>query len=925
MADVFISYSRRDKAFVQRLHDALKQHDRDPWVDWEGIPPSAEWLKEVFSAIEAAESVIFVLSPDSAASRVCLKEIAHAVEHNKRIIPVVCRDTRSAEAPPAVSALNWIRSREEDDFDAALQLLLQALDTDLVWVKEHTRFLLRAIEWQGHNDDSSYELRGSDLHAAEQWLGRAAAGQEPQPTALQAQYIMASRRSTNRRQRITLMAAAFGVLVAVVLGLISWQHAQAAALYQARDYEADAIGEMAGRSALRAEVLFARSLALDDRQDVRERFLEARSAASRLLWVSPHSAGRRVLAISPDGAQFVVADGRRALRLWNVDRRREILTLQAQPSITCAVFAPTAPLLITGGSDAIIRLWDTASGRLVRTLHGHTGAVQYLAVRPDGRVLASSGRDLTIRLWDIATGRPLRAPLRYPEPIMSLALGPDGRTLATGDWIDSACLWDIASGRITHRLTGHEDTVSALAFSPDGSLLASGSWDCRVWLWDARTGLKLRQLAGQAGRVLSVAFAHSASLRQPDRRSGMNYNPALLACGTDSGIIQLWDAASGRIGLTVRSHLGGHYGGVECVALDTQDCHLIASGDKGIVDVWDLQRIGNPPELRTLHGHTRNVSSVTFTPDGRELVSGSTDGTMGLWNAKTGQLFAMVRAHRQSVNMVICSRDGRYVASASRDHTVRVWDRDATRLRRVLVHPATVWQVAWSPNGKLLASACNDGRLWLWDISTGKAVAVLTGHKSPVLCVSFSADGRRIATGSEDGAIRMWDAAARCPLFVLRGHVEPVWDLDFSPDGRFLASASRDSTLRFWDVQNGEPLLVLRGHDGPVAAVAWSPDSRTVASAGQDGVVRLWQPWQGNHGDQPVLALRAFQGPIWSVEFSRDGRSLAAGSQDCTARVWDLEQVRGLMQEAPGELLQQAEVETGLMVRDHEVVPRAPL
>ena len=108
MTDVFISYAREDKAFVTRLFDALVAQDRDVWVDWEGIPPTAEWLAEIYSAIEAADSFVFVISPDSIVSEFCNLEIAHAVKHNKRLVPIVCRDVDAETVPKPLAALNTI-------------------------------------------------------------------------------------------------------------------------------------------------------------------------------------------------------------------------------------------------------------------------------------------------------------------------------------------------------------------------------------------------------------------------------------------------------------------------------------------------------------------------------------------------------------------------------------------------------------------------------------------------------------------------------------------------------------------------------------------------------------------------------------------------------------------------------------------------
>ena len=192
MADVFISYSRKDRDFVRDLHEALAERQRDTWVDWEDIPLTAEWLAEIFAGIEGADAFVFVISPDSAASEVCRQELAHAVEHNKRLVPVVRRDVKAEAVPPPLGSYNWIFFREGDDFDEAFRSLVKAIDTDLDWVRAHTRLLTRAIEWDGRKRDASFVLRGSDLRAAEEWQARAAS-KEPKPTALQTEYVLASR------------------------------------------------------------------------------------------------------------------------------------------------------------------------------------------------------------------------------------------------------------------------------------------------------------------------------------------------------------------------------------------------------------------------------------------------------------------------------------------------------------------------------------------------------------------------------------------------------------------------------------------------------------------------------------------------------------------------------------------------------------
>ena len=221
--EVFISYSRKDKEFVRRLDEELKRRDREAWVDWEGIPPGDTWEKTIYGAIEATHTFIFVLTPDSIASQVCGKEIAHAAANNKRLVPIVHRDVAADSVPKPLGELNWIFCRESDDFEEATDTLIRALDTDLKWVRAHTRLLTRAIEWDANGRNNSFVLRGEDLRAAEQWLAQAGAQKERQPTALQTEYIIASRKASARRQRIMLGAVTFGLAVAIVLAALAWR------------------------------------------------------------------------------------------------------------------------------------------------------------------------------------------------------------------------------------------------------------------------------------------------------------------------------------------------------------------------------------------------------------------------------------------------------------------------------------------------------------------------------------------------------------------------------------------------------------------------------------------------------------------------------------------------------------------------------
>ena len=219
MSDVFISYSRRDIDFVRHLFDQLTARDREPWADWQDIPPTADWLAEIYRGIEAANTFLFVISPDSVASEICTLEIEHAVKHNKRLVPVVWKETDDAHQ--AMSAHNWVFLREEDDFEANFELLIDALDTDLAYIREHTRLLTRAIEWHDNNRRRTDVLRGPELTAAEGWLS-ISQSMEPQSTELHDDYITFSRAAVNRFQRLMISGVTVAFIMMVGLSVFAF-------------------------------------------------------------------------------------------------------------------------------------------------------------------------------------------------------------------------------------------------------------------------------------------------------------------------------------------------------------------------------------------------------------------------------------------------------------------------------------------------------------------------------------------------------------------------------------------------------------------------------------------------------------------------------------------------------------------------------
>ena len=227
MPEVFISYSRKDKDFVANLNQALAEQQRDTWLDTKDIPPTAEWLKEIFSAIEAADTFVFVMSPDGILSPICQQELMHALEHHKKIIPLVRRKlTPRRFLIPLPSSTGY-------SFASTITLMppsrRSSRPSTPTWIMcGRTRaFLLKAIDWETKGHDQGLLLRGLDLKEGEAWLAQNSE-KEPKSTPLQVTYILASRQAAVKRQRILLGAVTFALIVAVGLAVLAFYQSQIA-------------------------------------------------------------------------------------------------------------------------------------------------------------------------------------------------------------------------------------------------------------------------------------------------------------------------------------------------------------------------------------------------------------------------------------------------------------------------------------------------------------------------------------------------------------------------------------------------------------------------------------------------------------------------------------------------------------------------
>ncbi|KAJ2936532.1 hypothetical protein H1R20_g558, partial [Candolleomyces eurysporus] len=291
-------------------------------------------------------------------------------------------------------------------------------------------------------------------------------------------------------------------------------------------------------------------------------------------------------------------------------------------------------------------------------------------------------------------------------------------------------------------------------------------------------------------------------------------------------------------------------------------------------------------------GHEWDARTVAIFPDGKRVVSGSSDTTIRIWDMETGaQVGEPLEGHTGDINLVVISPDGKRIVSGSDDGTIRIWDPEKpTHVGEPLRgHGGLVATVAMSLDGKFIVSGSTDKTIMIWDAEMGAKVGEpLRGHTDCVQSVAISPDGRWIVSGSDDQTVRIWDAETRTQEGEpLQRHTASVPIVSISPDGRHVVSGSRDQTIQIWDLETGAPIgEPLQGHTDWLHSIAISPDGKYFISSSSDRTIRIWAL---ETGAQVVEPLRGHTGRVWFVAISPDRKRIVSGSADRTIRIWNAE------------------------------------
>lgn len=885
--NVFISYSRKDLTFAQRLVDALTAHGLNVKIDVQHLPTLEEWRRELLGFITDADAVVFIISPNSIASPVCKWEVEQVAQLNKRLAPVVLERVDDDRIPEVVAKINYLFFDPPNDFDEQAAKLAGALQTDVGWIKDHTRLGGLARRWLERNEKSAWSaddllLRGNELAEAELWISRRP-GAAPVPTEAHRQFIQASRKAEQARLEAEARRARWRTYAATSAAIVlAAGSAVIFALYLRSSYNFTlALLTKADQLLLEDKPNSARIVAESMTETGVENWLrKARVLGSKsddvvrtetIAYVAGHGSlaplrsykyrsGAVAAAFAPDGLTFAIGYRSGWILLSSLAGPSEPA---ARPptwlkghdqKVVSAKFSPDGRWLATA-TVADIVIWDLGAARMLLRLCLPYTRLNELAFDRKGRFLASVGNDGFLRVWETGTWHLLHAAKDHDNWSLGVHFSPSDDLIASvGNEgtvvIRSTADWQI----VTTFATGRIDLAS-VAFDAGSRSLATAALSGPVDIWDLKSA--------------DIEHSRSAVPVRSSRRWKVRYSPdgKLLAIASWDGTVRLIDPDTRRPAGTIDGH--DHW--VNDVAFSPDSSVLLTVSENGSARLWDMRRL--QPMLHIVKDDTRETLRARYSPDGSKFVSGGRDGLARVYRVGSdGRLhFICSISHESWVYGLSFSPDSSLIASSGTTdrierNSIRVW-RAETCAERVSfqIGRSYVPGLDFSPSGKTVAWATDSGDVWLGQIE-GHATSELLARSQSAkpYRVAFSADARRLAVAYSDGMVKLWDIALREVVSELRAHRQLVSTLRFHPNGTWVASGGPDDRIVVWDTSKPPPNQIVKVLSVPGGSneLAFSADGDRLAVGSDARYITIWdtRTWEKEFQLHALVGVRSVFG-----------------------------------------------------------------
>ncbi len=477
------------------------------------------------------------------------------------------------------------------------------------------------------------------------------------------------------------------------------------------------------------------------------------------------------LDYSPDGrALLIISDD--AMRQWNFTASAFQEFANSPSRVRYGEFSPDgSQIVITGNvQTGVPQIWDARRRTLIRSLPAHTAPVNVVHFSPDGGTVLSTSDDFTLIQSDASTGEEIRRYTSHSNRVTDATFSPNGVFIFSASSAGEIYQWDVVQSSEKREFinqNANNTSLSTTMFSPQGRYIITALDNGTVSKWDLRSDSQERTIiinrpsVPQTRLVLSplatddelLAAWGSTELRYINLTTG----ETLRRMTTEQPRSFIESLAFSPDGRTV-AWGGGFFFRERLPDFTRASVLMLWNVETGeLVRTFDAHNVFDE-EGRLVEGLNRAVTAIAFTPDGQFLISGAEDGTIYVWNVRTGALVREFVGHADRITQIVMSADGKRVLTSSADRAAILWDFETGQLfRRFIGHTGAVNSIALNANGSEILTGSTDGRMIVWDIDTGQSQQQFIGAESPIVSVAFSPTGRQVLSGSLDGRTTLWE------------------------------------------------------------------------------------------------------------------------------------------------------------------------
>ncbi|MEM9806001.1 MAG: TIR domain-containing protein [Cyanobacteria bacterium P01_D01_bin.56] len=934
--DAFISYGRADsKAFALKLYERLSAHGVSVWFDFENIPLGVDFQNQIDDGIDKADNFLFVIAPHSINSPYCLKEVQLALKRNKRIIPLlhveqISRDIWQERNPqgtdedweayqekglhssftnmhPEIGKINWIYFREGvDDFDQALDGLVDLLERHKNYVHQHTKLLAKALEWQGFQQQSSYLLTGKECQLAKNWLQVRFKNDQPPcyPTDLHCEYITESLKQTDNAMTQVFLAYAYEDKEVMEKIRDSLRREGFTVWTNTSDIKTgEAFEKAIQRGVEQADnILYLISPDALDSEYCQHEINYASSLNKRIIPVLVRSTPQDQLPDTLRQLQYIDLTDNVKDEDYRLDES-QLIRILLHKSV---YYSQHKSLLVKALK------WQQQQNNLSILLRGYSlhqaqdwwqsakKHSQHPATSIQSDFIAASLEQPPVSSLDVF--------IAYAPTDTELAyhLNDELQTQGKVTWFEQSVMPpDIDVEESIRQGIEISDNILFLLSKEffeikdlQTAVEYAASLNKRIVTIRRESLVKIAEIPpvlaeaeklavdesdfgksfSQLVRVLDMDRDHVHDHTKWSRRAmeweEKDKSADLLLRGNEFAVAQAWLAESkGQNKRPAATQLQQTYISESQAAIDVEEQReqrrvLVLKSLLGTVSVALVFAIG--------------ASLFAY----RESQKAQKANLLAL-GGKADALFSSNQVFDSLLESVGAASELKAKRFLKQDPEVKA--RIATSLANALYwvqeknqlegHRGGIRHVHFSPDGKLIATASNDNTLKLWD-ANGMLRFTLDAHRGQVRDVEFSPDGELIASASSDKTVKLWRPDG-VVLHTLKGHKGVVYGLGFSPDGQLIATAGGDKTAKVWDAKTGILVATLEGHQDRLRDVAFSPDGELIASTSSDRTIKVW-----TRDGSEIASFSGHTADIESITWSPGGEWILSASEDATMKLW---------------------------------------